>query len=51
MEIRRRIYLIYVKIVCTFYAHKLGLKFTELYGIYLALDEMVKNKYDGKKTV
>lgn len=51
MEIRRRIYLIYAKIVCTVWAYKLGLNFRELRGVYLALEAMSKKRDNGTKTV
>ena len=39
------LYSLKVKIICTIWAYKLGLKYKELHGIYLALNQMIlKNK-------
>jgi hypothetical protein len=43
------IYLLYVKIICIFWAYKLGLKYRELRVIFLALEIMIQKKYDRPK--
>lgn len=35
-------YIIKIKIICIFWAYKLGLKYKELNGIFLALNVMLK---------
>lgn len=43
-KIKRFLYLIYAKIVCAFWSYKLGLKYRDLKGVWLALEQMIKLK-------
>jgi len=42
------LYLIKVKIIMIYWAYKLGLKYKELHGVWLALDVMIKRKNEVK---
>lgn len=41
-KIKRFLYLIYVEIIMIYWAYKLGLKYRDLKGVWLALEAMSK---------